>query len=93
MAICTYDRVVSLYDEQGERRDKFATKASDPKVLTSYQCCFKVLIYFRTLVFVTFDFYVTSNCSIFIEVTGYLGKECHFPVVIYCILYGYKKQQ
>jgi len=59
MAICTYDRVVSLYDEQGERRDKFATKASDPKVLTGYQCCLKVLIYFTKLVFVTFDFCVT----------------------------------
>jgi len=32
MAVCTYDRVVLLYDEQGERRDKFATKPADPKV-------------------------------------------------------------
>ena len=30
-AVCTYDRVVLLYDEQGERRDKFATKPADAK--------------------------------------------------------------
>ena len=32
LAVCTYDRVVLLYDETGERRDKFATKPADPKV-------------------------------------------------------------
>lgn len=31
MAVCTYDRVILLYDEQGEKRDKFATKPADPK--------------------------------------------------------------
>lgn len=31
-AVCTADRVVLLYDEQGERRDKFSTKPSDAKV-------------------------------------------------------------
>jgi len=36
MAVCTYDRVVLLYDEHGERRDKFATKPADPKVCTAY---------------------------------------------------------
>jgi len=36
MAVCTYDRVVLLYDEHGERRDKFATKPADPKVCTDY---------------------------------------------------------
>uniref|UniRef100_A0A7N8XI48 Intraflagellar transport protein 172 homolog n=1 Tax=Mastacembelus armatus TaxID=205130 RepID=A0A7N8XI48_9TELE len=30
-AVCTVDRVVLLYDEQGERRDKFSTKPLDPK--------------------------------------------------------------
>ncbi|XP_053107178.1 intraflagellar transport protein 172 homolog isoform X2 [Hemicordylus capensis] len=30
-AVCTVDRVVLLYDEQGERRDKFSTKPADPK--------------------------------------------------------------
>ncbi|KAG7280373.1 hypothetical protein CRUP_022201, partial [Coryphaenoides rupestris] len=30
-AVCTVDRVVLLYDEQGERRDKFSTKPIDPK--------------------------------------------------------------
>ena len=32
-AVATYDRVILLYDEHGERRDKFATKPADPKVL------------------------------------------------------------
>ena len=32
LAVCTYDRVVLLYDEHGEKRDKFATKPSDAKV-------------------------------------------------------------
>lgn len=31
-AVCTVDRVVLLYDEHGERRDKFSTKPADPKV-------------------------------------------------------------
>lgn len=31
-AVCTVDRVVLLYDEQGERRDKFSTKPLDAKV-------------------------------------------------------------
>ncbi|XP_053736543.1 intraflagellar transport protein 172 homolog [Synchiropus splendidus] len=30
-AVCTVDRVVLLYDEQGERRDKFSTKPVDAK--------------------------------------------------------------
>ncbi|XP_072318787.1 intraflagellar transport protein 172 homolog [Eucyclogobius newberryi] len=30
-AVCTVERVVLLYDEQGERRDKFSTKPIDPK--------------------------------------------------------------
>ncbi|XP_053239953.1 intraflagellar transport protein 172 homolog isoform X3 [Podarcis raffonei] len=30
-AVCTVDRVVLLYDEHGERRDKFSTKPTDPK--------------------------------------------------------------
>ncbi|KAL4649200.1 hypothetical protein GN956_G7681 [Arapaima gigas] len=30
-AVCTVDRVVLLYDEQGERRDKFSTKPADVK--------------------------------------------------------------
>lgn len=31
-AVCTIDRVVILYDEQGEKRDRFTTKPADPKV-------------------------------------------------------------
>ncbi|KAJ7341442.1 hypothetical protein JRQ81_005540 [Phrynocephalus forsythii] len=31
LAVCTVDRVVLLYDEHGERRDKFSTKPADPK--------------------------------------------------------------
>uniref|UniRef100_A0A8C5M8P1 Intraflagellar transport 172 n=1 Tax=Leptobrachium leishanense TaxID=445787 RepID=A0A8C5M8P1_9ANUR len=30
-AVCTVDRVVLLYDEHGERRDKFSTKPADAK--------------------------------------------------------------
>ena len=32
LAVCTADRVIVLYDEQGEKRDKFATKPVDAKV-------------------------------------------------------------
>ena len=32
LAVCTADRVVLLYDEQGEKRDKFSTKPADAKV-------------------------------------------------------------
>lgn len=33
MAVCTSDRVILLFDEQGEKRDKFSLKPADPKVL------------------------------------------------------------
>lgn len=39
LAVCTADRVVLLYDEQGEKRDKFSTKPVASKVtimLSSY---------------------------------------------------------
>lgn len=32
MAVVSVDRVVMLFDENGEKRDKFATKPGDPKV-------------------------------------------------------------
>ena len=32
LAVCTVDRVVLLFDEQGEKRDKFATKPADSSV-------------------------------------------------------------
>lgn len=32
LAVCTSDRVVLLYDDQGEKRDKFSTKPADSKV-------------------------------------------------------------
>lgn len=32
MAVCTSDRVILLFDEQGEKRDKFSLKPADPKV-------------------------------------------------------------
>lgn len=35
-AVCTVDKVVLLYDEHGERRDKFSTKPADPKVDTGF---------------------------------------------------------
>lgn len=36
LAVCTVERVVLLFDEQGEMRDKFATKPADSKVSTAY---------------------------------------------------------
>lgn len=32
MAVVSTDRVVLLFDEHGEKRDKFATKPGDPQV-------------------------------------------------------------
>ena len=32
LAVSTVDRVVTLFDDQGEKRDKFATKPADPAV-------------------------------------------------------------
>lgn len=37
-AVCTVDRVVLLYDEHGERRDKFSTKPADMKVGRTPEC-------------------------------------------------------
>ena len=34
LAVCTSDRVVLLFDEQGEKRDKFSLKPADSKVLS-----------------------------------------------------------
>jgi intraflagellar transport protein 172 len=34
LAVCTTDRVVTLFDDMGEKRDKFSTKPAD-KVRTS----------------------------------------------------------
>lgn len=42
-AVCTVDRVVLLYDEQGERRDKFSTKPLDPKVKEKERIWIKVI--------------------------------------------------
>jgi intraflagellar transport protein 172 len=33
LAVATADRVIQLFDETGERKDKFSTKPADPKVL------------------------------------------------------------
>ncbi|ESP05444.1 hypothetical protein LOTGIDRAFT_177159 [Lottia gigantea] len=30
-AVCTSDRVIVLYDEHGEKKDKFSLKPADPK--------------------------------------------------------------
>lgn len=32
LAVCTVDRVVWLFDEQGEKKDKFSTKPTDSSV-------------------------------------------------------------
>lgn len=45
-AVCTTDRVVLLYDEAGERRDKFSSKPIDSKVSITL---------FLALNFYTFD--------------------------------------
>ena len=37
LAVCTVERVILLYDEHGERRDKFSTKPIDSKVSDLYQ--------------------------------------------------------
>lgn len=37
-AVCTVDRVVLLYDEQGEKRDKFSTKPAESKVSRHLSC-------------------------------------------------------
>jgi len=34
MAVCTSDRVILLFDEHGEKRDKFSLKPADPKVIS-----------------------------------------------------------
>lgn len=48
LAVCSVDRIVHLFDEAGERQDKFSTKPADPKVasrqtlptLSQLQCGF-----------------------------------------------------
>jgi intraflagellar transport protein 172 len=32
LAVASVDRTIQIFDDQGERKDKFATKPSDPKV-------------------------------------------------------------
>ena len=32
LAVCTVDRIVLLFDEHGEKRDKFSTKPANPDV-------------------------------------------------------------
>lgn len=34
LAVCTVDRVVLLFDEHGEKKDKFATKPANAEVCT-----------------------------------------------------------
>ncbi len=43
LAVCNYEKLVILFDEQGEKRDKFATKPADPKVNYSAALCDTVL--------------------------------------------------
>ena len=40
-AVVTTDRVVILFDDTGERRDKFSTKPGDPKVRISIHSWYK----------------------------------------------------
>ena len=47
MAVVSSDRVVILFDDNGEKRDKFATKPGDAKVCTSnFSCGFFVNFFF-----------------------------------------------
>nr|CAD7454856.1 unnamed protein product [Timema tahoe] len=39
LAVCTSDRVISLFDDSGEKKDKFSTKPVDPKVQKSRFLC------------------------------------------------------
>lgn len=41
LAVCNNDRVIILFDENGEKRDKFPTKPSDSKVCVvgEFRCC------------------------------------------------------
>ena len=39
LAVCTVDRVVQMFDENGEKRDKFATKPADSNVNLIAQLC------------------------------------------------------
>lgn len=46
MAVVSSDRVVILFDDNGEKRDKFATKPGDAKVCTSnFVCSFLVNVF------------------------------------------------
>ena len=38
LAVCTVDRVVWLFDEQGEKKDKFVTKPADSSVRLNQWC-------------------------------------------------------
>ncbi|KAJ3038900.1 hypothetical protein HDV00_012822 [Rhizophlyctis rosea] len=39
LAIATSDRIIQLFDETGERKDKFGTKPGDPKAARPYTIC------------------------------------------------------
>ncbi|KAJ3234644.1 hypothetical protein HDU78_005723 [Chytriomyces hyalinus] len=39
LAVAGADRVITLYDETGERKDRFSTKPADPKSAKSYYIC------------------------------------------------------
>jgi hypothetical protein len=40
LAICTSDRIIHLFDEMGEKKDKFSTKPVEPKVLTTLKMAY-----------------------------------------------------
>jgi intraflagellar transport protein 172 len=50
LAICTSDRIIHLFDETGEKKDKFSTKPLEPKVnLNSILGCMLRYIAFMLL--------------------------------------------
>lgn len=38
LAVSTYDRIIHLFDEMGEKKDKFSTKPVDSKVSLLITC-------------------------------------------------------
>lgn len=54
LALCTADRVVHLYDDQGEQRDKFATKPCDAKVCLHFQIIIQIMLFICISIFSLF---------------------------------------
>jgi hypothetical protein len=40
LAVCTSDRIIHLFDEMGEKKDKFSTKPVEAKVLMTLKIAY-----------------------------------------------------